>query len=892
MSVFHAERLLTWFTKNGGSFDAESMGLVTFSDLDNINGAVALKDIPEGHVLFSIPRSLTLSTRTSSLPLLFGTAAWKDIGLHRGWAGLILCMMWESLNPASKWSDYLDMLPARFDTPMFWDEIELKELEGTSVVEKLGREEAEQSYTEKLLPAIKSRPDLFPPENAAYYSLANFHIMGSRILSRSFNVERWDSGEEEEETRDSSSHTRDHEMDVDSYGGPEEPSENDESHHSEAEEDEEDEEDSSDTAMVPMADMLNARYRSENAKLFDDEKELRMVSTKPIKTGEQIWNTYGDLPNAELLRRYGHVDLLPLTQGGDGNPGDVVEVRGDIALSVLLKKDPSLSEESIRERIDWWLEEGGDDVFVLEADTEVPELLISFIRLLLLAADEWESVKQKSKPPKPKIDGQILEIVGEMLEMRLKAYPTTLQEDQSALEGELSRNKRHAVIVRLGEKRILSGTLDMVRGLQVSQVEKGKNNKRKPPFTLNADAALYLSNPFADEPSSSVDSSAEEDQSDSRRPPRKRLDGRQLRSLSHTYSSSSNLHPLRSAGLAPGPSDAGVTRPHLSRVLNVPTLEDTSPGSPDLSATEDEKDVLIHMVTPGDSLAGVSLRYGISLADLRRANHLWASDSIHLRTQLYIPVEKASRLDPIPVDSLLSTPPDDDGVTGTSSPGDAHTEAKPKAKTSTQSFDSETIRRVPIAQMSFFPPPSGTKSSAIPPASEEDTTNANVIRQPRYTSHPSSSLTSLLTSFPIAASTRDTIIARLSFESTSSGYTDRESDIHELDDVSTGSASDLNDFADESQPTPSLVTPKAFYPPVNGQSRRNSPPSIIHARHLSTSPKSYIPSHPEIRTVQMEPSAEMQIPLLPHRHRSPSGGKVSAHHTTTDNSHFRQERNT
>ena len=73
------------------------------------------------------------------------------------------------------------------------------------------------------------------------------------------------------------------------------------------------------------------------------------------------WNTYGDLPNAELLRRYGHVDLLPLdladTQTGPlGNPGDVVEIRADVVLAIL-----DLPEDMTRERIDWWLEQGGDE---------------------------------------------------------------------------------------------------------------------------------------------------------------------------------------------------------------------------------------------------------------------------------------------------------------------------------------------------------------------------------------------------------------------------------------------------------------------------------------------------------------------------------------------------
>jgi SET domain-containing protein 6 len=88
--------------------------------------------------------------------------------------------------------------------------------------------------------------------------------MGSRILSRSFNVEKWDSGEDEEENAAANT-SRGSEMDVDAPQG----SEGDESasHHDEAEE--EDGvgiDDSSDIAMVPMADMLNARYGSENVR--------------------------------------------------------------------------------------------------------------------------------------------------------------------------------------------------------------------------------------------------------------------------------------------------------------------------------------------------------------------------------------------------------------------------------------------------------------------------------------------------------------------------------------------------------------------------------------------------------------------------------------------------
>lgn len=57
--------------------------------------------------MFSIPRTLVLSTRTSALPTRFGDEAWRAFGLHEGWAGLMLCMMWEAAQGVqSKWGPY------------------------------------------------------------------------------------------------------------------------------------------------------------------------------------------------------------------------------------------------------------------------------------------------------------------------------------------------------------------------------------------------------------------------------------------------------------------------------------------------------------------------------------------------------------------------------------------------------------------------------------------------------------------------------------------------------------------------------------------------------------------------------------------------------------------
>ncbi|KAJ3902224.1 hypothetical protein F5879DRAFT_258120 [Lentinula edodes] len=480
MSLPELEEFLSWFQSNGGKFDLDAIGFKYFAPTEGGRGAVALKNIEKDHTLFTIPRPLTLSTKTSLLPEKFGPRAWKEHKLDKGWSGLILCMMWEDGQAFdSKWRCYLATLPTAFDTPMFWSEKDLKELEGTSVVEKLGKEDAERDYHDKVFRAIQSRPDLFPPESLSnHYSFDRYHVMGSRILSRSFGVERVgidgdDDGEEMNPETDKSIGSV---MDVDEHDettGVEDTSIQDDSP---SEDGDEGEEDAIDISMVPIADLLNARFGSENAKLFYEEKELKMVTTKRILAGEQIWNTYDDLPNSELLRRYGHVDILPLPGSGKGNPADVVEIRADLVLATFSQQSESTSST---ERIDWWLEEGGDDTFVLGTDYEVPEAMVSLTRLLYLSSDEWEKTQEKSKPPKPKLDSQALNLILVVLQKRIAQYPSTMKDDEEILKQEpgMPLNKYQAIFVRLGEKRILENTLQ--RLVTAGKARGGGTHKRK-----------------------------------------------------------------------------------------------------------------------------------------------------------------------------------------------------------------------------------------------------------------------------------------------------------------------------------------------------------------------------------------------------------------------------
>ncbi|XP_068967715.1 lysM and putative peptidoglycan-binding domain-containing protein 1-like [Bombus flavifrons] len=56
------------------------------------------------------------------------------------------------------------------------------------------------------------------------------------------------------------------------------------------------------------------------------------------------------------------------------------------------------------------------------------------------------------------------------------------------------------------------------------------------------------------------------------------------------------------------------------------------------------ENLLKHTVSTTDTLQGIALKYGVTTEQIRRANRLWASDSLFLREHLFIPVNPESPL--------------------------------------------------------------------------------------------------------------------------------------------------------------------------------------------------------------------------------------------------------
>ena len=66
-------------------------------------------------------------------------------------------------------------------------------------------------------------------------------------------------------------------------------------------------------------------------------------------------------------------------------------------------------------------------VFVIGTDCELPPEFVSLVRLLLQNKTDWDKTKSKAKLPKPTMDATVAAIATDVLQNRLKEYPTSIE---------------------------------------------------------------------------------------------------------------------------------------------------------------------------------------------------------------------------------------------------------------------------------------------------------------------------------------------------------------------------------------------------------------------------------------------------------------------------------
>ncbi|KAK2672529.1 hypothetical protein RAB80_012608 [Fusarium oxysporum f. sp. vasinfectum] len=411
-----SESFLRWFKSLPGATFSDAIKIVDLRDRNAGRGIIALEDIPAETTLFTIPRKGIINVETSELPKKIPDAFDLDKpddddapGLD-SWSSLILIMIYEYLQGEnSKWKPYFDVLPSSFDTPMFWSDNELDQLQASHMRHKIGKADAENMFQKTLLPIIRSNAEIFNAGNKTDAELIEIaHRMGSTIMAR-----KVDDGNG-------------------TNGG-----------HSEC------------------------RRR---AHVNHEEESLTVTSLRPIKAGEEILNYYGPHPNSELLRRYGYVtekhsryDVVEIPwdivesalTSNFGIPGQVLEqIRG------ALEEDEEFEDTFVLERETG--EVNSDGTFAEPARFEsMPEDLQEQLKTFLKGI---KKAQPDAIPDKRKRDEIHQAVLAKTLEALVTRYPTSISEDENLLKQDLNQRTRMAIAVRLGEKKLLQEAITASSG--------------------------------------------------------------------------------------------------------------------------------------------------------------------------------------------------------------------------------------------------------------------------------------------------------------------------------------------------------------------------------------------------------------------------------------------
>ncbi|CAN9499476.1 unnamed protein product [Ophioblennius macclurei] len=236
-------------------------------------GMLALDSIQEGEVLFTIPRSALLHQGTTKVSDVLEKEK-SSLESPSGWVPLLLSLLYEYTSSQSHWKPYLSLWSnfKTLDHPMFWSKEERDRLlKGTGVPEAVDRdlENIRQEYTDVVLPFMRKHPDLWSPDT---HTLELYTQLVAFVMAYSFQEPQEEDNEDEDD-----------------------------------DDDDEEEKAPNLPMMVPMADMLN-HVSNHNANLEFTPESLKMVCVRPIKKDEEVFNTYGQMANWQLLHMYGFAE--------------------------------------------------------------------------------------------------------------------------------------------------------------------------------------------------------------------------------------------------------------------------------------------------------------------------------------------------------------------------------------------------------------------------------------------------------------------------------------------------------------------------------------------------------------------------------------------------------
>jgi len=408
-------------------------------------GLVARRDIEQYEELARVPESVLL-TKASSREV-FGedciTANMSD------YPAIALHLVHEKYvkKESSDWAPYMAVLPTteEIGASFSWSDEELETLLSGSICQNMSlylKEQVKTEFEMHQATIMKQFPERFPAEAFTY---ENYVWAYSVIFSRAVRLDFPDSDED----------------DI--------------------------------VALVPYIDLINHNPNSESRirgvsegaavpGVSSYERSVVVLSDRYYNKYEQIYISYGQKSNAQLLMLYGF--------SMERNTQDFVT----ISAGQLMETSPFAD---VKKQILEELEVPPEGVFPLYRDRFVGEMMM-YLRLAILQPEDldldadadpkqvYRVLKQmdvKEATGEISERGALICLRGIIQELQ-EAYPTTLQEDEALIRDRqmfelLPKNQRNALRVRYGEKLIYRASLATIdrtlNNLQrLGQLEKEK----------------------------------------------------------------------------------------------------------------------------------------------------------------------------------------------------------------------------------------------------------------------------------------------------------------------------------------------------------------------------------------------------------------------------------
>ncbi|KAM9121895.1 N-lysine methyltransferase SETD6 isoform 1-T1 [Pangshura tecta] len=399
-------------------------------------GLLAREDLQIGEVLFTVPRAALLSQHTTSIRSLLEKDQ-ASLESQSGWVPLLLSLLHEYTASNSHWRPYFSLWPdfSSLDHPMFWPEEErVRLLQGTGILEAVDKDLAniQLEYTSIILPFMESHLDLFDPK---LHTPELYRRLVAFVMAYSFQ----------------------------------EP----------LDEEDEDEKEPNPPMMVPMADILN-HVANHNANLEYSLECLKMVTTQPISKGQEIFNTYGQMANWQLMHMYGFAEPYP------GNTDDTADIQMvTVRRAALQGASTEVERQLVSEQWDFLCQlemVGEEGAFVIGWEEVLTEEELSMtLKVLGMAAEEFKEFKEHegweddtedeesftlSNETIPRLKASWKKLLHDSARLTLESYSSDLKAEQDLLSdkvayGKLTLREQQALQVRYGQKRILHQLLEL-----------------------------------------------------------------------------------------------------------------------------------------------------------------------------------------------------------------------------------------------------------------------------------------------------------------------------------------------------------------------------------------------------------------------------------------------